>query len=53
MNERTAIFKLKNLQEQDPEISHKEADEVLCDLLKELGYRKVVIEFKKVKKWYS
>lgn len=37
----------------DPEIAHVNADEVLCELLKSLGFSDVVKEFKKVPKWYA
>jgi hypothetical protein len=37
----------------DIEMVHSIADEVLCDLLLELGYELVVEEYKKVPKWYS
>lgn len=37
----------------DYDITHKEADDLLCKLLQELGYSGVVDEFKKVGKWYA
>jgi hypothetical protein len=37
----------------DIEMVHSIADEVLCDLLLELGYELVVEEYKKVPKWYA
>ena len=40
-------------QDGDTESAHAEADDVLCDLLKELGYTKVIEEYKKVPKWYA
>lgn len=36
-----------------PEYTHEDADEILCDLLTELGYEDVVEEWRKVIKWYS
>lgn len=35
------------------ETSHAEADRVLCDLLRTLGYGEVVDEYRKLPKWYS
>lgn len=37
----------------DEEFAHMKADKILCDLLVELGYEKVVVEYNKVGKWYS
>lgn len=37
----------------DVETAHEDADQVLCDLLKALGYNKVVEEYNKVEKWYT
>ena len=37
----------------DTESAHADADDVLCDLLKALGYNRVVEEYDKVKKWYA
>ncbi len=37
----------------DTERGHVEADNILCELLKELGYSDVVEEFEKIDKWYS
>ena len=41
--------------EYDPyeEILHIKMDELMCDLLKELGYEKGVEVFKRAPKWYS
>ena len=36
----------------DVEEGHIEADKVLCELLKALGYEDVVTEWNKVLKWY-
>lgn len=45
---------LKAAQEDyDTESAHAEADDVLCDLLKALGYTKIVDEYNKVSKWYA
>jgi hypothetical protein len=37
----------------DIEYNHIEADEILCDLLKDLGYQDLVNKFRKLKKWYA
>lgn len=37
----------------DTELQHVHADDVLCDLLKRLGFEAVVDEFEKVDKWYA
>ena len=51
---RPYIKRLEQAQENcDVESAHTDADNVLCDLLKDLGYDKVVEEYNKVKKWYA
>jgi hypothetical protein len=35
------------------EEAHEKADSILCNFLNYLGYSDVVIEWKKVPKWYS
>jgi hypothetical protein len=50
------IARLKEQQiisEDDPESVHAEADDILCDFLKNLGYEDIVIEYEKIDKWYS
>ncbi len=37
----------------DTESGHVEADDILCELLKKLGYSDVVEEFEKIHKWYT
>lgn len=37
----------------DTEAAHIDADEVLCSLLKKLGYGKVVEAFNRITKWYA
>jgi len=37
----------------DKEEDHVKADDILCVLLRELGYDKVVDEFNKLEKWYA
>ena len=39
--------------EWDVEAAHSDADDILCDILKELGYNDIVEEFIKVEKWYA
>ncbi|HBL4691963.1 hypothetical protein INP82_16440 [Citrobacter sedlakii] len=54
MNREEAINKLKILQEmRDKEIAHCSADDVICDLLKALGYEDVVKEYDVIDKWYA
>lgn len=54
MTRQEAIDALKDEQQSgDTEIAHCSADDVLCDLLKSLGYQDVVDEYDKVKKWYA
>jgi hypothetical protein len=37
----------------DVEICHARADDLLCELLTQLGFQKVVDEFNKITKWYA
>ena len=49
-----ALKKLKGLEGAwDLEMAHGEADDVLCALLKELGYGDVVSAYHKIDKWYA
>lgn len=49
-----AIEQLKLCQQgTDIEADHSNADQVLCQLLIELGCEAVVIEWRKVEKWYT
>lgn len=43
---------LKEEYPRSPEHFHKTADELMCDLLVELGYEKAVAFFRAEKKWY-
>lgn len=53
-NTRPYMKRLKEAQESsDTESAHADADEVLCDLLEALGYKKVVEAYNKVDKWYA
>lgn len=47
------INELKDLHSLDTEVSHKLADDVLCDLLCELGFDEVVEEYHEIDKWYA
>ena len=48
------IKKLIELQQSDDtEAAHCDADELLCNLLSDLGYDDVVAEYRKVDKWYA
>lgn len=54
MDKDTAIARLKQAQANpDPEDAHIKADEILCDLLRGLGFEDVVLEWEKVDMWYS
>jgi len=54
MNREIAIELLKTEQNnRDLEMAHYNADDVLCELLKALGYAEVVDEWAKVDKWYA
>ena len=37
----------------DTETAHNNADEILCNLLLELGYKEVVEKYNDVSKWYA
>lgn len=37
----------------DNEAAHREADGALCDYLIQLGHDDLVIEWRKVRKWYA
>lgn len=54
MTREQAIAELIKLQEPgDTEAAHSLADEVLCKLLRALGYADVIREYEKVDKWYA
>ena len=49
-----AIRELQTVQEDDDtEIVHLRADEILCELLRAAGFADVVAEYEKVDKWYA
>lgn len=37
----------------DTEVAHLDADNILCDVLTQLGYKELVDLYEKVKKWYA
>lgn len=43
----------KEAKSYDTETAHCDADGLLCDLLRDLGYEKVVEAYQKVEKWYA
>lgn len=48
------LKRIKHLSESiDPEFAHITADDILCDLLLEIGYKDLVNEFYKIEKWYA
>ncbi len=48
------LERLKELQESgDAEYAHGEADDILCDILKDLGFEEIVEAWDKVPKWYA
>lgn len=52
--ESKAVKLLKKEQKnKDTEASHSNADEILTNLLMDLGYQKVVKEYNKISKWYA
>lgn len=50
-----AIDRLRQIQnpDGDTEIQHQMADEVLCEMLRNLGCHHLVREWEKVPKWYA
>lgn len=46
------VDKIKKLETEINCRQHSEADLILCDLLNNLGYKKVVDEYKKIHKYY-
>ncbi len=54
MTREEALKRLDALAESgDTEAAHSEADDILCDLLKELGYGAVVAAWEQIDKWYA
>lgn len=54
MTEQEAIAKLRErCYSGDVELDHSNADEILCEFLRGLGYFDLVEEWDKVEKWYA
>ena len=54
MTQEEAIVQLRDIQENnDTEMGHVAADDILCDLLESLGYTEVVEEYNNIDKWYA
>lgn len=49
-----AVEKMKEcVNNGDTEVAHIDADNILCDVLTQLGYKELVDLYEKVKKWYA
>jgi hypothetical protein len=44
---------IRKFNEDDPEVGHSQADDILCRFLMDLGYTDLVACYDKVEKWYS
>lgn len=53
MTREEAIEKLNQCHTHDKEADHSNADDILCELLKSLGYEDVVKAWDAVDKWYA
>lgn len=53
MDREEALAKLAECRRYDTEGGHSVADEVLCDLLRSLGYDDVVDAWDRLPKWYA
>ena len=54
MDRNKALLELKKVAANDDiEVAHQEADWVLCELLKKLGYGDVVEAYCDIPKWYA
>jgi hypothetical protein len=51
--EKKYIKKIKKIEDEDQETAHVEADRILCQLLKELGFKKLVKKYQDIPKWYA
>ena len=52
MTEKEALKRLKSARFETTEVAHEMADEVLCELLLDLGYVQVVKAWAEIPKWY-
>lgn len=41
------------LSKEDEETAHEKGDEILCQLLREVGYDEIVDEWELIRKWYA
>lgn len=48
-----AMEEALNTSVKDAEAGHAMADEVLCDLINDLGFQEITALFRRVFKWYS
>lgn len=49
-----AVEKMKEcVNNSDTELAHLDADNILCDVLTQLGYKELVDLYEKVNKWYA
>ncbi len=49
-----AVEKMKEcVNSGDTEVAHLDADDILCDVLTQLGYKELVDLYEKVNKWYA
>ena len=47
------LKRLKECERYDTECAHGRADEILCELLRELGYSDIVDAYEDIDKWYA
>ena len=47
------LKRLKECDRYDTECAHGRADEILCELLRELGYSDIVDAYEDIDKWYA
>lgn len=50
---KAALLKIKEWGHGDPEAAHSAADDVLRDLLRDLGYGDVIEAWDSIDKWYA
>lgn len=55
MTPKQALEQLKEIQnnQDDTEVDHAEADRILCELLRALGYNAIVDAWESIDKWYA
>lgn len=54
MTREEALEELKVIaKDTDTEVAHVDADDVLCQLLSDLGYGDVVMAYRQIGKWYA